>query len=329
MKRRSLRSALAALLLSAALPAQTTVVFQPDPTCSEDALISSLSPDNTYEFHHDFIACAWTNNSAPSNLRALVRFDLASLPVGITVQHATLELFHYNSLNNIGHSNLSGPDACWLERITQPWSPSTVTWSTQPATTIQNRVNVPASTSNSQNYSLDVTALVQDMLGDPGAGYGFMLRQQNESYYRSLLFASSDMPNPMLHPKLTVIFTPDSMPNAGCWQFASVTPDSTSSVTPIPSPIDPTLIMPNVFTPNGDLVNDLFFPDTTGIRVNSFTVFNRWGNEVFRSSPGTAWDGRDKQSSPCSAGTYYYLLEFTNRSDNTTHSLKGFFTLTR
>lgn len=65
----------------------------------------------------------------------------------------------------------------------------------------------------------------------------------------------------------------------------------------------------NVFTPNGDGVNDVLRFDllefTTG---SSLQIFNRWGKLVFESSDyRNDWDGGDVE-----AGTYYYVLDIND-----------------
>jgi gliding motility-associated-like protein len=53
--------------------------------------------------------------------------------------------------------------------------------------------------------------------------------------------------------------------------------------------------VPNTFTPNGDGSNDVFMPIiTSGIETKGYEllIFNRWGEEIFRSSdPTIGWDG--------------------------------------
>lgn len=60
--------------------------------------------------------------------------------------------------------------------------------------------------------------------------------------------------------------------------------------------------VPNAFTPDNDGVNDVFVPVLSGFSPveYSFSVFNRWGEEVFTSSqPGEWWNGS------ANGGAYY------------------------
>ena len=70
--------------------------------------------------------------------------------------------------------------------------------------------------------------------------------------------------------------------------------------------------LPNVFTPNGDGINDLFkpYPYKFVEKIN-MTIYNRWGNEVFKTeNPDINWDGRDMiTGKPVSDGVYYYVCD--------------------
>lgn len=72
----------------------------------------------------------------------------------------------------------------------------------------------------------------------------------------------------------------------------------------------PAVFVPNAFTPNDDGLNDVFGPrtdDGLGIR---FWVFNRWGEQVFKSENlNKAWDGTC-QSEKAPAAVYTWLLEW-------------------
>ena len=75
----------------------------------------------------------------------------------------------------------------------------------------------------------------------------------------------------------------------------------------------PDCIIPSIFTPNGDGVNDVFIiPCLAGNQFpsNSLTIFNEWGDQVFRASPYlNNWSGL-YNGSPLAIGTYYYVIEY-------------------
>ncbi|MCB0397489.1 MAG: gliding motility-associated C-terminal domain-containing protein, partial [Flavobacteriales bacterium] len=56
----------------------------------------------------------------------------------------------------------------------------------------------------------------------------------------------------------------------------------------------PTFYVPDAFSPNGDGVNDLFFPLGNVMDVSrlELLVFDRWGNLIFEGNDWTGWDGR-------------------------------------
>ena len=69
--------------------------------------------------------------------------------------------------------------------------------------------------------------------------------------------------------------------------------------------LDCDLDIPNVFTPNGDGVNDFFVISANGIKTFSISIYNRWGEKVFESDDITkSWDGGDSND-----GTYFYIVK--------------------
>lgn len=76
------------------------------------------------------------------------------------------------------------------------------------------------------------------------------------------------------------------------------------------------LEMPNVFTPDGDNINDLFVPvKQNNITVKQFEIFNRWGNIMYSSSlPTIVWDGKSQSGDEASEGVYFYQLKFEDGS---------------
>ena len=71
--------------------------------------------------------------------------------------------------------------------------------------------------------------------------------------------------------------------------------------------------IPNVFTPNGDGLNDYFFPRSLlskGLLTFSMSVYNRWGQLVFRSESidGNGWDGTFN-AAPQPEGVFVYVID--------------------
>ena len=89
--------------------------------------------------------------------------------------------------------------------------------------------------------------------------------------------------------------------------------------------------IPNVFTPNGDGINEFFQLDFDVFKTYDFFILNRWGNVVARGldHQGTImWDGTNEQGNECSEGVYFYRL-FGTYHDGTTTEKHGHVTLSR
>jgi gliding motility-associated-like protein len=87
--------------------------------------------------------------------------------------------------------------------------------------------------------------------------------------------------------------------------------------------------IPNVFTPDGDGVNDLFYIDNAGLTEYRLDIFNRWGVKVFQSeTAGEKWDGRSTSGEILSDGTYFYILKAVSVTKKD-YSTKGYIQLIR
>lgn len=102
----------------------------------------------------------------------------------------------------------------------------------------------------------------------------------------------------VLEPLMTTTYTLTATDDFGCENSDEVT-----IFVDVNTPLNP----PNVFSPNGDGINDTwiiptldFFPD------NNVKVYNRWGKLVYEQqnyTSGDAWDGSDLPE-----GTYFYVI---------------------
>ncbi|NEN22721.1 T9SS type B sorting domain-containing protein [Cryomorpha ignava] len=94
------------------------------------------------------------------------------------------------------------------------------------------------------------------------------------------------------------------------------------------------LIVPNIFTPNGDGKNEVFKTSyNCETPIFYMSVFNRWGQLIFESSDiDIGWNGQiiDNQNES-SEGVYFYLIEYAQYVDDLPHykTLKGNVTLLR
>jgi len=90
-----------------------------------------------------------------------------------------------------------------------------------------------------------------------------------------------------------------------------------------------TLIMPNVFTPNHDNLNEIFNPiKIKGFKINQISIFNRWGNLIHtENAPTILWDGTIRNEM-ASSGVYYWIINYQN-SEGKHNKLKGFLHLIR
>lgn len=85
--------------------------------------------------------------------------------------------------------------------------------------------------------------------------------------------------------------------------------------------------VPNSFTPNGDGINDVWFPLGNAFDVERYEleIYNRWGELIHASvDPFAGWDGGDAQD-----GVYVFKLSVVDAIDNVKHDLAGHLTLFR
>jgi gliding motility-associated-like protein len=83
--------------------------------------------------------------------------------------------------------------------------------------------------------------------------------------------------------------------------------------------VDVVPFIPNVFSPNGDGINDVFMEEM------ELQVFDRYGTLLYKGTAG--WDGTYK-GQPVDADTYFYLIHYTDKFQQA-QTRKGYITLVR
>jgi len=93
---------------------------------------------------------------------------------------------------------------------------------------------------------------------------------------------------------------------------------------------DPDINPPNIFSPNGDGINDVFKPAVQELRTFDCIIMNRNGEKLYEwKDPEQGWDGKINHGlQMASPGTYYYFLKGVG-IDEKVIIQKGFLQLTR
>jgi gliding motility-associated-like protein len=90
------------------------------------------------------------------------------------------------------------------------------------------------------------------------------------------------------------------------------------------------ILIPNVFTPDGDGINDEFWIPSSGFESFEIEIYNRWGTKIWEASAGEIrWDGHSTSGQMMSDGTYYFILNamLKSQSGPKDYSTKGYVTL--
>jgi len=91
--------------------------------------------------------------------------------------------------------------------------------------------------------------------------------------------------------------------------------------------VDEGILIPNVFTPNGDGINDQFYIPNSGVKDFYIEIYDRWGLKMFEANASEIrWDGRTLAGKMASDGTYYFVLKATMYSEKV-HDYEGFLQL--
>ena len=90
-----------------------------------------------------------------------------------------------------------------------------------------------------------------------------------------------------------------------------------------------TVLIPNVFSPNSDGINDLFKISVSNIRSFECDIFDRWGIKLFNSiNYDASWNGTTSNGGLATDGTYFYIVR-VKKYNNQVKEFKGYLSLFR
>ncbi|MEO1259171.1 MAG: M43 family zinc metalloprotease [Bacteroidota bacterium] len=147
----------------------------------------------------------------------------------------------------------------------------------------------------------------------------------NYSWVPDLALNCNDCPEVVAQPETTVLYTLNVIDANGC-------PGADSIL--ITVEFNPRIFIPNAFSPNGDGINDFFFPYSDGVAdIKLMRIFNRWGGLVYEAAgfqpndPVSGWDGTFK-GKLLDPAVFAYFVQVIY-ADGTEDMLEGDVTLIR
>lgn len=158
-----------------------------------------------------------------------------------------------------------------------------------------------------QNLGFDVEIIPQNPIIELGETVQLNLIVQPgitpDSYIwsPSTGLSCSDCPGPIANPAATTTYFVTVIDENGCFGQDSVVVFVSSPCTDV--------MLPSLFSPNGDGNNDLLCILGNCILSSKLTIYNRWGEVVFESVNSTdCWDGTHRNK-PVNTGAFVYILE--------------------
>jgi uncharacterized protein YhfF len=177
---------------------------------TDDTTLRTNNAVTWYGNYSDFAVGNSTASTANVGVaRSILRFDLSSIPAGVTIRSATLQPY---LIGSVWSTNQSSNMQITTYRINQPW-PASPTWNNFANAHAEGYGSATVTTSFGR-YSFDVTALVGGWLNGTWPNYGIMLRGQEGGYINLKIFASANYGASSYRPWLIVEY-PDASAAGG------------------------------------------------------------------------------------------------------------------
>lgn len=143
---------------------------------------------------------------------------------------------------------------------------------------------------------------------------------QSWSWQPAIWLSCTNCSNPVATPEESITYTVTAIDSNGCESvdYVTITIDLDCGA----------VYIPNIFSPNGDNMNDVLYVRGNCITGMDFTIFDRWGEKVYvGTNVQDGWDGIFR-GEYMENGVYYYNLKAT-LIDGSEIKRKGTITLVR
>ncbi len=187
--------------------AQNTITIQPDPQEGKDAAIRALYIDSasshaTYEYIR---SSAWTHSGIYYIWKTLIDFPVINELEGVnSVSNAKLVLYADREFEN-DYGGQYNDNTTLLSLVTEPWEEDVV-WHNRPSYDPSYQVTIPRN-NDYDSIEVDITSLVNQRLQNGLPFHGLIFEPSNPNTYRSMVFWTSDAPDPSKRPKLVLEFS--------------------------------------------------------------------------------------------------------------------------
>jgi gliding motility-associated-like protein len=155
----------------------------------------------------------------------------------------------------------------------------------------------------SVNYLPDVTATADPIFIDTYVGETSQLNASGAETYvwtPETGLSNPNIANPTASPQDTTVYIVAGTDQYGCVNYDTITLYAIGELS-----ID----LPNAFTPNGDGINDYYFPIVQGSGdLLDFSIYNRWGQLVHKATlESDGWDGK-QNGKDAEVGSYIIIV---------------------
>lgn len=139
--------------------------------------------------------------------------------------------------------------------------------------------------------------------------------------------SDTDIQNPVAQPQDTLVYTVTVTDEYGCVNTDTVIVFVIGELK---------VLLPNAFTPNGDGINDYYYPAVSGSGdLEYYAIYNRWGELMFRNTaPNTAdgsngWNGKSPGGVDAEVGSYVVIARARKSLEEAVQTVNGTFVLIR
>lgn len=177
---------------------------------------------------------------------------------------------------------------------------------------VQISINPQVNIKENEDYQLNV-----NVLSDPAKISSYLWQPSDQ-------LSCSNCPNPVFNGDKDVLLTLTVTDENGCTASAGIQ---------IVIQRETTIYFPNAFSPNGDNINDHFYPigPASSLTKIALSIYDRWGNLQFNNPASginqvkEGWNGSSRSGQKCNPGVYLFIAEWTE--NGTTKQISGNLTL--